>query len=652
MKKIMNEEDLNKELQKLRKQIEMLTAENRELNREKSSNKNANLLESDKKYRTLFKSSRDAIMMLAPPDWFFIAGNRSTLKMFRAKDEQEFISKEPWKLSPEYQPDGQLSSVKAKAMIEKAMKTGSHFFEWTHSRITGEDFPATVLLTRIKLEGKQLLQATVRDISKQKKTEEELENYRQHLEKLVAERTNELKESEEKFRTITENINLGIYRNTAGSKGRFIEVNPAFVKMFGFESKAELMNLTVSDLYEHPEDRKKYNELLTKDGFLKAKELSLKKKNGDIFIASIYAVAIKDENGEFQYFDGVIEDITEKKNMEIALKESEEKFRGLFENSTDIVFTLDLTGHITDVNRALENNTHYKRKEILGANIISLFSEGIGKNLIDAIESVGKTGKPVHDFLLDITRRNGEKLYWECSLILMKKDDKPCGFQGSLRDVTKRQEAELELLKHQDHLKLINSILRHDIANCFAVINSALNLYRRSHDITMLDEAVLQIKKGISLISKMKELEEYFISRSDLRKVDLVPMLKEIASQYSNLKTTIIGKATVLADEALESTFDNLFTNAFIHGKATEIEINITQENDHCRIIFADNGSGIADKIKTMIFEKAFKSGTTGNTGLGLYIVKKTIDRYGGSIEVDDNEPQGAKFIIELRCMK
>ena len=61
---------------------------------------------SEKKYRTLFESSRDAIMMLAPPNWVFTAGNRATIEMFKAKNEKEFTSKGPWEISPEYQPDG------------------------------------------------------------------------------------------------------------------------------------------------------------------------------------------------------------------------------------------------------------------------------------------------------------------------------------------------------------------------------------------------------------------------------------------------------------------------------------------------------------------------------------------------------------------
>lgn len=122
-------------------------------------------------YWALFRSSQDAIMTLEPPSWRFTLGNPAALKMFLAKSETEFASAEPWRLSPEKQPDGRLSSEKAKEMIDIAMRDGSNFFEWTHKRLDGSDFPATVLLTRVDFEGKSFLQATVRDITELKKIE-------------------------------------------------------------------------------------------------------------------------------------------------------------------------------------------------------------------------------------------------------------------------------------------------------------------------------------------------------------------------------------------------------------------------------------------------------------------------------------------------
>ena len=95
--------------------------------------------------------------------------------MFGVRDEADFVSRAPWQYSPKCQPDGRDSADKAKEMIETAVREGSHFFEWTHARIDGTPFPATVLLTRMEFGGETLFQATVRDITPQKRLEEERE---------------------------------------------------------------------------------------------------------------------------------------------------------------------------------------------------------------------------------------------------------------------------------------------------------------------------------------------------------------------------------------------------------------------------------------------------------------------------------------------
>ena len=137
----------------------------------------SSLRESEEKYRRLFESSRDAIMMLYPPDWNFIACNPATVTLFGARDEAHFTSLGPGDVSPEYQPDGELSMVKAPKAIETAMREGFHLFEWMHQRVGGSTFLATVQLTRITLQGVEGLQATVRDITEQRRAETELRAY-------------------------------------------------------------------------------------------------------------------------------------------------------------------------------------------------------------------------------------------------------------------------------------------------------------------------------------------------------------------------------------------------------------------------------------------------------------------------------------------
>jgi PAS domain S-box-containing protein len=142
----------------------------------------AALLASETRFRMLFEKSRDALMTLAPPTWRFTSGNPATLALLGARDEAELVSQGPWHYSPEHQPDGRVSADKAKEMIETAMREGSHFFEWTHRRLSGEDFPATVLLTRIEIDGSPFLQATVRDESERLRQQTELRQAKEQAE--------------------------------------------------------------------------------------------------------------------------------------------------------------------------------------------------------------------------------------------------------------------------------------------------------------------------------------------------------------------------------------------------------------------------------------------------------------------------------------
>jgi len=130
------------------------------------------LRESEEKFRSLFESSRDAIVTLEPPSWRFTNGNPAAVKMFGAKSEEELVFHGPSELSPERQPDGRASAEKAREMIEAAVREGSQFFEWTHQRIGGEEFPADVLLNRIEQGRTVMLQATVRDITERKQAEQ------------------------------------------------------------------------------------------------------------------------------------------------------------------------------------------------------------------------------------------------------------------------------------------------------------------------------------------------------------------------------------------------------------------------------------------------------------------------------------------------
>jgi len=135
----------------------------------------------ERRYRHLFDSSRDALVVLMPPSWLFSDANQAALQMFGAASKAVISALRPWDVSPKRQPDGHPSAEGALEMIATAMREGSHFFEWTHQRLNGETFAADVLLTRMEAGGQVSVQGTVRDISERKQAEAELARQAQEV---------------------------------------------------------------------------------------------------------------------------------------------------------------------------------------------------------------------------------------------------------------------------------------------------------------------------------------------------------------------------------------------------------------------------------------------------------------------------------------
>jgi PAS domain S-box-containing protein len=130
-------------------------------------------------------------------------------------------------------------------------------------------------------------------------------------------------ESEERYRTLVENVPIGIYRNTPGPTGRFLMANPAFLRMFGFETEEELKQITVADLYANPGERKTFSDNLLAQGSVAGVEIQLRRKDGTLMWGSVTARVVRDEQtGGTAYFDCTIEDITERKGVEEQIRQN------------------------------------------------------------------------------------------------------------------------------------------------------------------------------------------------------------------------------------------------------------------------------------------------------------------------------------------
>ena len=259
----------------------------------------------EERFRVLFESSRDAIMTLAPPSWRFTSGNPATVSMFGAKDEAEFTSLGPWEVSPEYQPDGRPSDEKAKEMIETAMREGSNFFEWTHKRLDGEDFPATVLLARMESGGQAMLQATVRDITARKRAEEAVGRERDRA---------------EQYLNIAE-----VMLATIDVDEKITLINKRGCEILGY-AEGELIGENWFDTLVPRRARDEVRGVFRKlmDGRIASVEYyenPLLRKDGEERIISFHNTVVRDGRGRITRTLLSAEDITDRKRAEEALAE-------------------------------------------------------------------------------------------------------------------------------------------------------------------------------------------------------------------------------------------------------------------------------------------------------------------------------------------
>jgi len=203
-------------------------------------------------------------------------------------------------------------------------------------------------------------------------------------------------------------------------------------------------------------------------------------------------------------------------------------------------------------------------------------------------------------------------------------------------------------------LKILNKIMRHDILNDLTVMQGSVDMYLEYKEksgmninniLGIVNSSVLRSK---NIIDRMRDLEIAVSEGKELVKINVANVIREAATEFPNINIEIKGEAVIMADQALSSIATNLFRNSKVHGKASEVNVTISDLDKEIQIRVADNGKGIAAEIKSQLFAEGASFGETGNTGLGLFIIRKTIERYGGSVSMEDNESQGAVFVLKI----
>lgn len=246
------------------------------------------------------------------------------------------------------------------------------------------------------------------------------------------------------------------------------------------------------------------------------------------------------------------------------------------------------------------------------------------------------------------TRHGAEKWVWEQGRGVYADSGDVVAIEGFIMDVTCRKRAEKSIMQLNDILKVINKTMRHDLLNELTVIGGSLELFMEIKDEKFLKNVLTAVKKSTELIRRMKELEQFAFSGIGLKPTRVREVLEKVIGSYP-VKFKIDGDCSVMADEALMSVFDNIIRNAVVHGKTDRIDIVIKSDTNACEIKIIDYGVGIPESIRNRIFDEGVSYGNARGSGLGLYLAKKTIDRYDGCVHVEENKPRGAIFVINLK---
>ncbi len=309
--------------------------------------------------------------------------------------------------------------------------------EYTMLKKDGGTFPVMVFSSPVIREGKPVgIRGVVIDITERKRAEEAL------------------RESEARFRAIFDGAAIGI--ELVDRTGRPIEINPALQKILGYTAE-EMRSMAFTD-YMHPEDATAdmalFEEMVAGQRNQYQVEKRYIRKDGKKIYGMVTLSAVRSADGKLAFVIGMLEDITERKRAEEALRQSEERHRSLFDNALDSIYTLALDGTITSLNPAFESVTGWKSSECIGKPYTSLVHPDDLPNAVDAFQH-GYQGEQLQSMEARIVSKSGQYLTMEFRGAPLFSEGQLVGFLGIGRDVTERRHMEEELRKREEHFKAL-----------------------------------------------------------------------------------------------------------------------------------------------------------------------------------------------------
>ena len=489
-----------------------------------------------------------------------------------------------------------------------------------------------------------------------------------------------LRESEEHFRIAfkisPDSITISDF------EGTIVDINDGFTQLTGYTGEEVIGKRTVDlNLWHRASEREKFVGRLQKDGQVRNLETTFRLKDGSLrtglVSASLMSIADK------PLVLSITRDITERKQAEEALRESEEKFRKVFENAHDQIVLMDNYGTILAMNSRVLNILGYTQDKLIGRNVLNLGIylpediQALSKLFLKAVDS----GEVFEETELEVIHKDGHPVFVEVRTSLIRKEGEIEGVIAMVQDITDRKRADEEAtrahaLEELDRLRgaLIASVsheLRTPLTSIKGLASTLIqpdvewDQETQKEFLITIDQSADRLTRIVSDLLEMSQLEAGMMKMQPCW-TSINDVIKDI---FSELETTTKNHQLAIDispdlpllwvdDTRIGEVLSNLISNAAAYSdEGTTIILSAIQVNDEIIVRIADQGIGIPAEQSERVFDLFFRleSGTArrkGGTGLGLSICKGIVEAHSGRIWMQSEVGQGAEFSFSLPVMK
>lgn len=332
-----------------------------------------------------------------------------------------------------------------------------------------------------------------------------------------------------------------------------------------------------------------------------------------------------------------------------ALQTSEKRYRELFENANDVVFTTDLGGELTSVNRAGEKLTGYRRDEISAMNFVTIVAPDhlpIARRMLTR-KLTGEVEDTLYE--IDIMTRDGRRIPMEVHTSLLYQNGQPVGIQGIARDITERRRAEQALLSLNERLeeeaKRIAHALHDEAGQLLSSVHLALEEF--AHELPpKARERLDPVKNLLRQIEEELRRLSHELRPTILDDLGLLPAIEFLAGRVGKRNGIVVtvqgsteGRLAAPAETTLYRSVQEALTNIVRHARATCVHIEIRREEGaiHCSI--RDDGAG---------FEVSAVLSRRGQRGLGLTGIRERAGALGGTLAIRSAPGKGTELLIAI----